>query len=98
MNYRKILLATTGPIKAITIIWGFLILIIAFIYYLFFNPEGLLNIAESYPVTFRVINVIISAILFLYWLIVWNILAKAFFREDLDYSENNGLKLAKIDG
>jgi len=98
MNYRKIFLATIGPIKTITIIWGFLILIISFIYFLFFNPEGLLNFADVYPLTFRVINVAISSALFLYWLIVWNILTKAFFKEDLDYLKNNGLELAKVDG
>ncbi|MBN1330039.1 MAG: hypothetical protein JXA54_11255 [Candidatus Heimdallarchaeota archaeon] len=98
MNYRKVLIATWSPIKAIFITWGSLLMIITFIYFIFFDPKGILNIVEEYPLTFRIINVVVSGLLFFYWLVVWNIMIKAFFKEDLKYLEKNGLKLAESNG
>ncbi len=98
MNYRKVLLAAWSPTKAIIITWASLLMIIAFIYFIFFDPIGILNIASEHPLTFRIINVVVSGLLFLYWLIVWNIMIKAFFKEDLKYLEKNGLKLAESNG
>ncbi len=96
MDFRKILLAAWGPIKTIFIIWGFLLMIFTFIYFLFFAPEGLLNFQTDYPLTFNVLSAFVSSLLFLYWLVVWNTLIKAFFKEDLRYLERNGIKLEGI--
>jgi hypothetical protein len=98
LNFRKILLAAWGPMKTIFITWGFLIMIISFIYFLFFIPNGLLNFQDKFPLTFNVINIIVSGLLFLFWLVVWNTLIRAFFKEDLKYLERNGLKLADVNG
>ncbi|NHJ33660.1 MAG: hypothetical protein FK732_12435 [Asgard group archaeon] len=99
MNTRKIFLAAWGPIKTILIIWGFLLLIITFIYFIFFDPSGLLSfIQDQNPLNFNVITVVVTGLLFLFWLIVWNTLIKAFFKEDLQFMEKNGLKLAEING
>ncbi|NHK32839.1 MAG: hypothetical protein FK730_15935 [Asgard group archaeon] len=98
MNIRKILLASWGPIKTMFISWGFLIMIIAFIYFIFFDPKGLLNFQSICPLTFNVVNMIVSGLLFLYWLVVWNTMIKAFFKEDLKYLEKNGIKLEEVNG
>jgi len=99
LNARKIFLAAWGPIKTILIIWGFLLLIITFIYFIFFDQSGLLSfIQDQNPLTFNVITVVVTGLLFLFWLIVWNTLIKAFFKEDLKFMEKNGLKLAEING
>ncbi|NHJ87709.1 MAG: hypothetical protein FK734_19765 [Asgard group archaeon] len=95
---NKILQASLGPVKAISIVWIFLLLIITFIYFIFFDPKGLLNIQNSYPLTFGVVTILFAGLLFLYWLIVWNALIKAFFREDLTYMEKNGIKLEEVNG
>ncbi|NHJ39237.1 MAG: hypothetical protein FK731_04330 [Asgard group archaeon] len=98
MNNRKILLAAWGPIKTIFISWGFLIMIIAFIYFIFFDPKGLLNFQSQHPLTFNIVNMVVSGLLFLYWLVVWNTMIKAFFKEDLRYLEKNGMKLEEVNG
>jgi hypothetical protein len=73
-------------------------MILSFIYFLFFSPNGLLNFQDKYPLSFNVVNMVISGLLFLYWLVVWNTMIKAFFKEDLKYLERNGLKLADVNG
>ena len=98
MNARKIFLAAWGPIKTILIIWGFLLLIITFIFFIFFDDSGLFNPLQAYPLTFNVVSVFVSGLLFLFWLIIWNTLIKAFFKEDLQFMEKNGLKLAEGNG
>ena len=98
MEVRKIFLAALGPMKAISIVWVFLIMIIAFINFIFFDPNGLLNFVNEYPVTFSFLTVLISGMLFLFLLWVWNTLIKAFFKEDLQYLEKNGLKLEESNG
>ena len=98
MDYKKIALASSGPLKAITIVWVFLILIISFIIFIFFDPKGLLYFLTQYRILFNIITVVVAGALFLIWLIVWNILIKAFFKEDLQYLEKNGLKLEKTNG
>ena len=98
MNARKIFLAAWGPIKTILIIWGFLLLIITFIFFIFFDDSGLFNPLQDYPLTFNVISAFVAGLLFLFWLIVWNTLIKAFFKEDLQFMEKNGLKLADGNG
>lgn len=98
MNARKIFLAAWGPIKTVLIIWGFLLLIITFIFFIFFDDSGLFNPLQAYPLTFNVISAIVAGLLFLFWLIVWNTLIKAFFKEDLQFMEKNGLKLAEGNG
>ncbi|NPE09499.1 MAG: hypothetical protein GNW80_14530, partial [Asgard group archaeon] len=50
------------------------------------------------PLTFNVISVFVTGLLFLFWLIVWNTLIKAFFKEDLQFMKKNGLKLAEVNG
>ncbi|MHA1211307.1 MAG: DUF354 domain-containing protein [Candidatus Heimdallarchaeota archaeon] len=89
MNFRKIFLAAWSPVKAILIVWSLLLMVITFIYFIFFADKGILNIGEQYPITFNVINVVISGLLFLYWLVIWNTMIKAFFKEDLRYLEKN---------
>jgi hypothetical protein len=98
LELRKILLAAWGPIKAISIVWVFLIMIISFINFIFFDQNGLLNFLKDYPLTFNFLTVLISGMLFLFWLLVWNTLIKAFFKEDLQYLEKNGLKLEETHG
>ena len=98
LDFKKILLAAWGPIKAISIVWIFLIMIIAFINFIFFDKNGLLNFLNEYPVTFNFLTILISGMLFLFWLLVWNTLIKAFFKEDLLYLEKNGLKLEEANG
>ena len=83
MNARKVFLAAWGPIKTILIIWGFLLLIVTFIYFIFFEENGIFSFLESYPLTQNVVSAIVAGFLFLFWLIVWNTLIKAFFKEDL---------------
>jgi len=90
--------AAWGPIKAVSIVWVFLIMIIAFINFIFFDPTGLLNFLDQYPITFGTLTVLISGMLFLFWLLVWNTLIKAFFKEDLQYLEKNDLKLEEANG
>ena len=98
MKARKIFLAAWSPIKTILIIWGFLLLIITFIYFIFFEENGLFNFLQDRPLTFNVLSVIVTGLLFLFWLIVWNTLIKAFFKEDLRFMEKNGLELAEANG
>jgi len=98
LEFRKIYQAAKGPMKAISIIWVFLIMIIAFINFIFFDPNGLLNFLNNYPVAFSILTVVISGLLFLFWLLVWNTLIMAFFKEDLQYSEKNGLQLDEANG
>jgi hypothetical protein len=98
VNTRKIFLAAWGPIKTILIIWGFLLLIITFIYFIFFEENGLFNFLLDRPLTFNVVSAIVAGFLFLFWLIVWNTLIKAFFKEDLQFMEKNGFKLAEANG
>ena len=98
VRYRKVLLAAWNPIKTIFITWGFLLMIITFVYFIFFDTKGVLNIQEQFPITFRILNVGLSGLLFLYWLVVWNTMINAFFKEDLKFQEKNGLKLAEANG
>lgn len=98
MRYRKILQAAWNPIRTIFIVWGFLIMILTFIYFIFFDVKGLLNIQEQFPIAFNILNVAISGLLFLYWLVVWNTMIKAFFKQDLQFQEKNGLELAETNG
>jgi len=98
LNARKIFLAAWGPIKTLLIIWGFLLLIITFIFFIFFEENGLFNSLQDHPLTFNVVSVFVTGLLFLFWLIVWNTLIKAFFKEDLQFMENNSLKLAEVNG
>ncbi|NHJ03600.1 MAG: hypothetical protein EAX90_02165 [Candidatus Heimdallarchaeota archaeon] len=93
MNIRKITMATWGPIKTTLIVWVFLIMIIAFINFLFFDTKGLLYFLSENRFLFGIISVLVAGVLFLFWLIVWNSLIKAFFKEDLKYYEKNGQKL-----
>ena len=92
MNFKKIAIAAWGPIKTITIIWIFLIMLLSFINFIFFDDAGLLAFLKSNPFVFGMLNVFISGLLFLFWLVVWNTLIHAFFKEDLRYLERNGLK------
>jgi len=98
MRYKKVLLAAWGPIKAISIVWIFLIMIIAFINFIFFDVNGLLYFLSENRISFGIVSVLISGALFLFWLIVWNTLIKAFFREDLQYWESNNHKLEQSNG
>lgn len=98
MRYKKVLMAAWGPIKAISIIWFFLLMIIAFINFIFFDVDGYLNFLAQNTITFSIVSVVISGALFLFWLIVWNTLVTAFFREDLQYWENNNHKLEESNG
>ena len=93
MSFRKIVMATWGPIKTISIVWIFLIMIISFINFLFFDTKGLFYFLSENRISFGIVSVLISGILFLFWLIVWNTLIKAFFKEDIKYYEQNGQKL-----
>ncbi|HUU78227.1 MAG TPA: hypothetical protein VMX55_07750 [candidate division Zixibacteria bacterium] len=93
MNIRRITLAAWGPIKTILIVWVFLIMIIAFINFLFFDTKGLLYFLSENRFLFGIVSVLVASVLFLFWLIVWNSLIKAFFKEDLKYYEKNGQKL-----
>jgi hypothetical protein len=94
VNFRKIVNASRGPIKAITISWVFLILIISFIYLLFFDPIGIFYNLQELPILFGILTIIVSLALFLFWLIVWNTLIHAIFKEDLHYCERNNIDLA----
>ena len=98
MRYKQVILAAWGPIKAISIVWIFLIMIIAFINFIFFDVNGLLYFLSENRISFGIVSVLISGALFLFWLIVWNTLIKAFFKEDLQYWENNNHKLEKANG
>ncbi|MEA2071540.1 MAG: hypothetical protein U9O98_09650 [Asgard group archaeon] len=93
MNYKKILKASIGPIKVISIIWVFLILIVTFIYFIFFVPQSFLYPLSQDGVVFGIVSVAVSGVLFLYWLIVWNIIIKSSFHNDLQYSRENNTKL-----
>ncbi len=98
MRYKKVLIAAWSPIKAIFIVWVFLIMIISFINFIFFDESGLLYFLSENRISFGILSVIISGALFLFWLIVWNTLIKAFFKEDLQYWENNNHKLDESNG
>ena len=93
MEWKKTVMAAWGPIKTISVIWVFLILIITFINFIFFDTKGLLYFLQEYSITFGIVSVVISGLLFLLWLLIWNILIKAFFSDDLKYMEKNGIKL-----
>lgn len=99
MEVKKILEATWGPIKTVTIVWLFLITIFGFINSIFFDEKGFLNFLYlDYRAVFGIVSVIISGILFLFWLLVWNILINAFFKEDIKVWKKNNSELAKLNG
>ena len=97
-SLKKILLASAGPIKTIVLMWGFLILIIVFIYFNLFEDYGLFSFLENKYMVFNTIMVTFSGILFLYWLIVWNDLIKAFFKKDLQNNKSNNIKQGEMNG
>jgi hypothetical protein len=95
-QFKKIFKAATGPLKTIAIVWIFLLMLFSFVYFLLFDPKGLLYPLQEKNIAFGIISILFSGLLFLYWLIVWNILIKAFFKEDLSYCMKNGIKLEDI--
>lgn len=94
MDYKKVILASWGPIKTISIIWIFLITILGFINSIFFDEKGFLNfLYVDYHNVFGIVSVLISGVLFLFWLILWNTLIKTFFREDIKNQNSNNLEM-----
>ncbi|MBD3189314.1 MAG: hypothetical protein GF308_01650 [Candidatus Heimdallarchaeota archaeon] len=83
MDYKKIIAAAWGPIKTISLVWIFLIMIITFINFIFFDPQGIFSSLAENPVIFGILNILVAGVLFFFWLIVWNTLIDSFFKEDL---------------
>ena len=98
MNYKKLIIASWGPIKTIFIMWIFLITILGFINSIFFDEKGFLNVLYlEHRFAFSITSVIITAILFFFWLIVWNALIKSFFKDEIKNQIKQNSELKTID-